>query len=98
MVMPRNLNSIILNSVTFCTDLFLVSFCPRRRCEAQKQDLDERLDYMTKQFDALSEEIKSKILKFSEEVEHQVRNYGHQHSFPRQSRQMQVDAMRNRKM
>ena len=44
----------------------------RRRCEAQKQDLEERLDYMTVSFEALTKEIKNKILNFSEEVEQQV--------------------------
>ena len=50
---------------------FILDYC-RKRCEAQKQDLEERLEYMTTQFDTLSESIKNRILKFSEEVEQQV--------------------------
>ena len=45
----------------------------RRRCEAQKLDLEERLEYMTTQFETLMKEIKNKIQKFSEEVEQQVK-------------------------
>jgi len=48
------------------------AYSQRKRCEAQKQDLEERLEYMTTQFDTLSDSIKNRILKFSEEVEQQV--------------------------
>eukprot|EP00112_Aurelia_sp_Birch-Aquarium-sp1_P000229 Seg1019.4 transcript_id=Seg1019.4/GoldUCD/mRNA.D3Y31 product=Mitofusin-2 protein_id=Seg1019.4/GoldUCD/D3Y31 len=48
------------------------AYSQRRRCEAQKLDLEERLDYMTTQFETLMKEIKNKIQKFSEEVEQQV--------------------------
>eukprot|EP00795_Rhopilema_esculentum_P007126 gene7126-12781_t len=48
------------------------AYSQRRRCEAQKQDLEERLEYMTVSFETLTKEIKNKILNFSEEVEQQV--------------------------
>ena len=44
----------------------------RRWCEAQKQDLEERLQHMTNHFEFVSKEMKSKINKFAEQVEHQV--------------------------
>ena len=55
-----------------CSHAYFTLNYYRKRCEAQKQDLEERLEYMTTQFDTLSDSIKNRILKFSEEVEQQV--------------------------